>query len=103
MKMDIKKDVSTNLLSMKDLSFEMYILCLWERWLRHFVSLLNFMVCDMFGFLRISFIIACAYTALSHVYMSFIIPVILLAFPYSVRYFKISVVSHYIGSMRLVT
>ena len=42
MKMDIKKDVSTNLLSMKDLSFEMYILCLWERWLRHFVSLLYF-------------------------------------------------------------
>ena len=53
--------------------------------------------------LRISFIIACADTALSHVYMSFIIPVILLAFPYSVRYFKISVVSHYIGSMCLVT
>ena len=40
MKMDIKKDVSTILLSMKDLSIEMYILCLWERWLRHFVSLL---------------------------------------------------------------
>ena len=38
MKMDINKDVSTILLSMKDLSVEMYILCLWERWLRHFVS-----------------------------------------------------------------
>ena len=61
------------------------------------------MVCDMFCFLRILLITACENIALSHVYMSFIIPVILLAFPYSVRYFKISVVSHYIGSMRLVT
>ena len=40
MKMDIKKDVSTILLSRKDLSIEWYILCPWERWLRHFVSLL---------------------------------------------------------------
>ena len=32
MKMDIKKDVSTILLSMKDLSVEMYIFMSWERW-----------------------------------------------------------------------
>ena len=46
MKMDIKKDVSTILLSRKDLSIERYILCPWERELCLPLLILWFVTCS---------------------------------------------------------